>query len=159
VTKISLNSGEIELLASSLLDLVQITTTQISELYQLRWPVEEAYKNLKPKMKLEQFSCRHYKGIYQEFYTPIFMLNLTSLLGNQAQKQITQRTQRRKLSYQYNWQNAFKFVRDKFISLMKSVDIQSQLSVKHPFILCHCMTVVSGHHVSQICVIRAFAWP
>lgn len=125
VTKIMLKSGEIELLVSSLLDLSVITSTQISALYQLRWAVEEGYKNLKPKMKLEQFGCRHYKGIYQEFYAHIFMLNLTSLLGNQAQKHITQRTRKRKLQYQYNWQNAFKFVREKFISLIKLNDIQS----------------------------------
>lgn len=124
VTKITLKSGEIELLVSSLLDLSTITTTQISELYQLRWAVEEGYKNLKPKMKLEQFGCRHYKGIYQEFYAHIFMLNLTSLLGNQVQKQITQRTKKRKLTYQYNWQNAFKFVRDQFINLIKTANIQ-----------------------------------
>jgi hypothetical protein len=124
VTKITLKSGEIELLVSSLLDLSAITSTQISELYQLRWAIEEGYKNLKPKMKLEQFGCRHYKGIYQEFYAHIFMLNLTSLLGNQAQKQITQRTRKRKFDYQYNWQNAFKFVRNKFISLIKLIDIQ-----------------------------------
>ena len=103
VTKITLKSGEIELLVSSLLYLSTLTTTQISELYQLRWAVEEGYKNLKPKMKLEQFGCRHYKGIYQEFYAHIFMLNLTSLLGNQVQKQITQITKKRKLTYQYNW--------------------------------------------------------
>jgi hypothetical protein len=124
VTKITLIGGEIELLVSSLLNLESITTTQISELYQLRWAVEEGYKDLKPKMKLEQFGCRHYRGIYQEFYAHIFMLNLTSLLGNQAQKHITQRTKKRKLSYQYNWHNAFKFVRDKFINLIKLSDIQ-----------------------------------
>ncbi len=124
VTKITLKSGEIELLVSSLLDLSAITTAQISALYQLRWAIEEGYKNLKPKMKLEQFGYRHYKGIYQEFYAHIFMLNLTSLLGNQAQKQITQRTKKRKLSYQYNWQNVLKFVRDKFINLIKLTDVQ-----------------------------------
>jgi hypothetical protein len=109
---------------SSLLDLSAITTAQISELYQLRWAIEEGYKDLKPKMKLEQFGCRHYRGIYQEFYAHIFMLNLTSLLGNQAQKQITQRTKKRKLTYQYNWQNAFKLVRNTFIRLVKLTDIQ-----------------------------------
>jgi hypothetical protein len=124
VTKITLKSGEVELLVSSLLDLSAITTAQISELYQLRWAIEEGYKDLKPKMKLEQFGCRHYKGIYQEFYAHIFMLNLTSLLGNQAQQQITQRTKERKLTYQYNWKNAFKFVRNTFIKLVKLTDIQ-----------------------------------
>ena len=124
VTKITLKSGEVELLVSSLLDLSAITTVQMSELYQFRWTIEEGYKDLKPKMKLEQFGCRHYKGIYQEFYAHIFMLNLTSLLGNQAQKQITQRTKKRKLTYQYNWQNAFKFVRNTFIKLIKLTDIQ-----------------------------------
>ncbi len=128
VTKIILNSGETELLVSSLLDSSTITTSQIAALYQLRWFVEEGYKNMKPKMKLEQFGCRHYKGIYQEFYAHIFMINLISLLGNQAQKHITQNTKKRKINYQYNWQNAFKFVRDKFINIIKLTDIQNVIN-------------------------------
>ena len=131
VTKIMLNTGEVELLVSSLLDLKTISFADISELYHYRWGIEEGYKILKPKMKLEQFSCRQHKGVYQEFYAHIFMLNLTSLLGNEAQEQIEKKTEKRKLKYKYNWQNAFKFVRQKFLKLLKYTEIQSIINEIH----------------------------
>ena len=83
----------------------------------MRWGVEEGFKKLKPKMKLEQFGCRRYEGVYQEFYAHIFMMNLVTLIGNDAQDKIIEKTKGRKLKYKYNWQNAFRFVRNKFIDI------------------------------------------
>ncbi|RBQ01398.1 transposase, partial [Pedobacter miscanthi] len=106
VTKIELKTGEIEILVSSLFDMNDICTENMKALYDLRWPVEEGFKKLKPKMKLEQFGCRKPEGIFQEFEAHIFMINLVALLGIQAQREID-RNKKRKLKYKYNWQNAF----------------------------------------------------
>ena len=125
VTKITLPSGEIEILASSLLDMDVFGPQDINELYQLRWGIEEGFKNLKPKMKLEQFGCKKQEGIYQEFYSHIFMMNLTTLIGMDAQKAIDAKTKGRKYRYKYNWANAFKFIQNSFINLFKEDDIGS----------------------------------
>jgi hypothetical protein len=117
VTKVLLNTGEIELLVSTLLDMAQISEKAIQELYNLRWGVEEGFKKLKPKMKLEQFGCRRYEGIYQEFYAHIFMMNLVEIVAADAEEIIITKTKNRKLKYKYNWQNAFRFLRDKFIDI------------------------------------------
>ena len=86
-------------------------------LYDLRWGIEEGFKKMKPKMKLEQFGCKRYEGIYQEFYAHIFMMNLVSILANDSQELIFEKTKERKQKYKYNWQNAFRFVRNKFIEI------------------------------------------
>jgi hypothetical protein len=124
ITKITLNTGEIEVLVSSLLDLKQIKEADIKELYSLRWGVEEGIKKLKPRMKLEQFGCRKQQGVYQEFYAHIFMMNLVTLIGNETQEEIDRVTIKRKNAYKYNWQNAFRFVRNQFVSLFHLGDVQ-----------------------------------
>jgi hypothetical protein len=116
VTKIILPAGEIEVLVSNLF-IAAIDQSDMRELYGMRWGVEEGFKKLKPKMKLEQFGCRRYEGVYQEFYAHIFMMNLVTLIGNDAQDKIIEKTKGRKLKYKYNWQNAFRFVRNKFIDI------------------------------------------
>lgn len=124
-TKIKLPSGEIEILISSLWDIEKFSYENINELYQLRWNIEEGYKKLKPKMKLEQFGCKKQEGIYQEFYSHIFMMNLTTLIGNEAQKSIEIKTKNRKFKYKYNWINAYKFVDNSFIDLFKNNEIEN----------------------------------
>jgi hypothetical protein len=119
VTKVKLATGEIEILVSSLFDMDNICTQNMKALYGLRWPVEEGFKKLKPKMKLEQFGCRKPDGIFQEFEAHIFMVNLIALLGIQAQQEIDLNRQT-KLKYKYNWQNAFRFVRNEIIRILNT---------------------------------------
>lgn len=120
VSKITLPNGQIEVLVTSLLDMDLFTLQDINKLYQLRWTIEEGFKNLKPKMKLEEFGCKRYEGVYQEFYSHIFMMNLTTLIGTQAQKTIETKTKRRRLAYKYNWSNAYKFIQNSFVELFRN---------------------------------------
>lgn len=126
VTKIILPAGEIEVLVSNLF-IAAIDQSDMRELYGMRWGVEEGFKKLKPKMKLEQFGCRRYEGVYQEFYAHIFMMNLVTLIGNDAEEKIMEKTKGRKLKYKYNWQNAFRFVRNKFIDIFNIGAFQSSI--------------------------------
>jgi len=118
VSKIRLRTGEIELLVSSLFDMESIRLTDMAELYGFRWGVEEAFKKLKPKMKLEQFGSRKPDGIFQEFEAHIFMMNIISMMGKEAQDEITKKHKDRKLKYKYNWQNAFRIIRQQIIQII-----------------------------------------
>ena len=118
VTKINLGNGQTELLITNLFDKENYTIEDISELYNLRWGVEEGFKNLKPKMKIEQFGCRKSEGIFQEFYAHIFCINMVSLVGNVANIQIEAKTSHRKWKYKFNWKNAYRFVREKILKLL-----------------------------------------
>jgi hypothetical protein len=127
VVKIRLNTGEVELLVTNLYDQQEITTKDLGELYHLRWGVEESFKNLKPKMKIEQFGCKKTEGIFQEFYAHIFCMNMVALTGNIANEQITARTKHRKHSYKYNWKNAFRFLRERIINFFHRQQIEQWL--------------------------------
>lgn len=52
-------------------------------------------------------------GILQEFYAHIFMMYLVAVIGNVAKKIINIKIQKRKLVYKQNWQNAFRYTREK----------------------------------------------
>jgi hypothetical protein len=128
VSKVMLDTGEIELLVSNLFEIDTITGIEMKQLYSMRWGIEEGFKKLKPKMKLEHFGCRKAEGIYQEFYAHIFMLNLVSILGNEAQQNIEVKVNKRKRKYKYNWQNAYRYVRDKIVALLNNKNIYSLLN-------------------------------
>ena len=124
VTKIVLPSGEIEVLVSSLFDMDTFTAEDMEQLYHLRWAIEEGFKDLKPKMKLEQFGCKRQEGVYQEFYSHIFMMNLTTIIGTEAQKTIELKTKGRKYRYKYNWSNAFKYIQNSFVKLLTGNNLE-----------------------------------
>jgi hypothetical protein len=129
VTKVKLKTGETELLVSNLFDQQRYTALDMGELYHLRWGVEEGFKNLKPKMKIEQFGCRKSRGVFQEFYAHIFFMNMVSLAGNAATDGIAQKTKGRRLKYKYNWKNAYRFLREKIIGFLWCEDIQKLLGL------------------------------
>lgn len=118
VTKVQLKTGEMELLVTNLCDQKKYTPQELAHLYHLRWGVEEGFKNLKPKMKIEQFGCKKAQGVFQEFYAHIFYLNMISLTGLAASDIIQQKTAHRKWSYKYNWKNAYRFLRAKIIKIL-----------------------------------------
>lgn len=119
VTKIKLKSGVVELLVTDFLDMDKITKEDIGKLYKSRWDIEEAIKKIKPKMKLEEFSCKNPDGIYQEFYAHVAMYNLTILIGNQANKIIKKKTKKLKRDYKYNFQTAYKTIRNNLNKMIK----------------------------------------
>jgi hypothetical protein len=127
VIKILLPTGEVELLVTNLMDREVYRVEDINELYQYRWGVEEGLKKLKPKMKIEQFGCRTVEGIYQEFYAHIFCFNMISLAGIIANIVIEKKTQHRKIKYKYNWQNAYRFFREKVTQLLVFSDKVEEL--------------------------------
>lgn len=118
IVKIMLNTGEIELLVTSLIDKQTYSLENINELYHYRWGVAEGFKNLKPKMKVEQFGARKPEGVFQEFYAHVL-----GLFGQQADKIIKQKTKCRKLIYQYNWKNAFRMVREKIVEWLTCINV------------------------------------
>ncbi len=123
VSKITLDTGETELLVSNIFDADTIDEPAMKQLYFMRWGVEEGIKKLKPKMKLEHFGCRKIEGVYQEFYAHIFMLNIVAMLGNEAQQDIDIKVKDRKHAYKYNWQNAYLHVREKIIALVNNTNL------------------------------------
>ncbi len=54
-------------------------------------------------------------------------MNLITLLGNEAQDEIEEKTKKRKGIYKYNWQTAFRIVREQFASIFNLGSLESSI--------------------------------
>ncbi len=71
--RIVLADGEIEVLATSLLDSQKYVLEIFKELYFKRWKIETYYDELKNKLQTEDFSDHSNQSILQDFYSSLFV--------------------------------------------------------------------------------------
>ena len=82
--KVVLSTGHIEVLATSLIDAHAYPAQAFAELYHARWHIEEAFKVLKHKLYLEQFTGELPESIRQDVHAKIFTANLAEALAREA---------------------------------------------------------------------------
>lgn len=116
--RVKLKSGEIEVLATSLLDESTYPTVWFSKLYQLRWGVEENYKREKKRLEIENFSGRTPQVLLQDFHAKILALNLAALFTKAAQWLVDDRCNRRKRAYRVNFANALSKMKNHIIRIL-----------------------------------------
>ncbi|MFV1976962.1 MAG: IS4 family transposase [Candidatus Scalindua sp.] len=86
--KVILDTGEIEILCTSLIDTEQYPCDQFKELYHFRWNEEEAYKLLKNRIELEHFSGKTANAIKQDFHAKIFLLTLSAVYAHPIEERV-----------------------------------------------------------------------
>jgi hypothetical protein len=77
--RVPLPGGTFEVLATNLFDAAAFPTHLFKDLYRCRWAVEEAFKALKPALRVEQFRTQGVLGVYQEVYARFLTLTLASI--------------------------------------------------------------------------------
>jgi hypothetical protein len=82
--KVVLTTGHIEVLATSLTDTLAYPAQAFGELYHARWNIEEAFKVLKHRLYLEQFTGELPESIRQDVHAKIFTANLAEALAREA---------------------------------------------------------------------------
>jgi hypothetical protein len=82
--KVVLPHGRIEVLATSLTDTEAFPAAEFGSLYHARWNIEEAFKLLKHRLYLEQFSGELPESIRQDFHAKVFTANLAEALAREA---------------------------------------------------------------------------
>jgi hypothetical protein len=125
--RVELDNGDIEVLATSLLDSKTYPVSLFKELYHQRWPVEEQYKVIKSRIEVENFSGTSVLAVYQDFHAKIFTANLTAILARPAQEVVTQNDAEKKYSYQVNMTNAISKMKDTVVLLFQRNNILSLL--------------------------------
>ena len=104
--RVELDTGETEVLITSLLDENLYPYEIFFELYHERWPIEEDYKVMKCRIEIENFSGKSPLSIYQDFYAKVFSKNLISALSFPTRQVIYQNNQGKKYEYQINFTQA-----------------------------------------------------
>ena len=114
--RVELETGETEVLITSLTDTVLYPMDIFTELYITRWPIEEDYKVIKRRIEIENFSGKSALTVYQDFHARVFSKNVTAILSSSAQK-----TESRKLeekSRKINFTQALSSMRDTIVLLL-----------------------------------------
>jgi hypothetical protein len=86
--KVALETGETEILCTSLLDPVKYPVESFSALYHLRWNQEEAYKLLKCRAELENFSGKTALAVRQDFHAKIFSMTLCAIYAHPIEEKV-----------------------------------------------------------------------
>jgi hypothetical protein len=82
--KVVLPNGRIEVLATSLTDTAAFPAAEFGSLYHARWNIEEAFKLLKHRLYVEQFSGELPESIRQDFHAKVLTANLAEALAREA---------------------------------------------------------------------------
>ncbi len=123
VIKIKLPNGEYEYLATSILDNNQLQKDDFKQIYNLRWAEEEHFKVQKQIAEVENFSGKTGESIRQDYYSRILIINLHSVLVQEAEKQleedITNKKQKMKYArYKINRNVSYGLVRLRILDLL-----------------------------------------
>jgi len=115
--RVELDTGETEILITSLLEQKAYPTDIFMELYHKRWPVEEDYKTMKCWLEVENFSGKSVLSVYQDFHAKVFSKNLTSVLAFPTREIIEQNSKNCKYPRQINFTQALSKVKNVIVLL------------------------------------------
>jgi hypothetical protein len=118
--RVVLDSGEVEVLGTSLLDDATLPSEWFKELYGLRWGVETFYDRVKNRLNLEHFSGKTVEAVKQDFYATLFISGLESILIHDAQQHLGHKTPKNQYPQQVNKMVSFNTIKNHVIDLFLS---------------------------------------
>jgi hypothetical protein len=137
--KVSLPGGGTEVLTTSLIDKQKYSQEDVSHLYTYRWNEEEAFKLLKARMDLADYSGKTVDAVLQDFHAKIFMLTLMAAYAHPIEERVRNEykaDKNRKYDQKINRTSALASLRDMLVPLFvrksfeKSIDAFDELAIK-----------------------------
>lgn len=119
-TKVILPDGTIEVLMSSLLDLIKYKNKLFKDLYFKRWKVELYYDELKNKLLVGNFSGYSKQTILQDFYSSIFVSNIQTLLVEEINDELKTLRGQTKYQYKVNTNVSYGILKNRILELFFS---------------------------------------
>lgn len=129
LVKVILDTGEVEVLMSSLIDDKQYPTRYFKQLYFYRWGVEVFFDQLKNIVQVENFTGHKPMAIYQEFYAMIFLSNLHALLLIEVEEELQEANRSRKYTHKINNNIAIGLMKYTIIELLRDQGISAWIEL------------------------------
>lgn len=123
VEKIYLNTGEIEILITSIEDDKLLSNEDMKTLYNKRWAIETNIGKEKNLLQLENFSSHKKNGIEQDFYATFIANNIHSILCQEAQEKVNEKAKKRKYNYKINASASMHEFKHNLINLFYSQEL------------------------------------
>lgn len=123
---VSLDTGEQEILLTSLLDQKKYKYKKFKEFYALRWGSETIYGLEKIRCEIENFSGKSQIAIEQDYFATILNLNMTTVLAIEAKKELdkSKEIEHRKYEYNINYSIALAYMKNRFMRALLDPDIK-----------------------------------
>ena len=118
LVRVTLLSGETEILITSLFDEIKYPNSVFISLYFKRWGIETRYDVLKNSLRIENFSGLSEIVIQQDFFITLLIANMEALLREQVNKEVKVKYPFRKYEYQVNISASVSLLRDKVADLL-----------------------------------------
>jgi hypothetical protein len=125
-----LPTGELEVLATSLLDEVEYPTAEFLIVYHWRWNHETFYGVMKGRLDLENFSGQTAEAVRQDFHAALLLCNLETMLTAETAVKLTEASAEDKHPKQVNRAVAFHALKDQLLGLLYSQTPVEQVVAK-----------------------------
>jgi hypothetical protein len=86
--RIELENGDVEVLCTSLTDQEKYLHQEFDSLYHYRWNEEEAYKLLKSRIEVEDWSGKTALAVKQDFHSKIFLMTLCAAYAHPIEEKV-----------------------------------------------------------------------
>lgn len=133
LTKVILASGEIEILATSLLDKEKYPLSDFEDLYWKRWSVETNYGHLKNNLLLEDFTGFSSMSIKQDFFASMFIINLQGVIINDIRSDLEKKKSKKDYRYKVNRKLSLGFMKNRVIEIFFNRGKDSYCELKKLF--------------------------
>jgi hypothetical protein len=117
--RVELESGQIEVLITTLIDTEKYKQDIFKDLYHKRWPIEVDYLFMKERLQIGNFSGQSFLSVYQDFHAKVFSKNLTWILSSPAQDFVKNATKANTYQYQLNMTEAISKSKDTLFLLFE----------------------------------------
>ena len=117
---VRLPSGELEVLATNLLNEQRYPVSDFGDIYHCRWGIETYYGLLKGRLDLENFTGLSTEAVRQDVYATIFLSNLETVLIQPAQEELHQKSKLLKHRQQVNHAVSFHAIKGQMLDLLLS---------------------------------------
>ena len=118
LVSVRLDTGELEVLATSLLDTTRYPTAEFAQVYHWRWGHETYYGRLKGRLELENWSGKTKEAIEQDFQAAVFLSNLETVVCRSAEQELAQATAHRAQAVQLNQAVCLHTIKNRIIELL-----------------------------------------
>jgi hypothetical protein len=127
--KVTLSTGETEILITSLLDKELYPYDDFHDLYFQRWGVETCIGRLKNLLDIQRFSSGFDLEILQDFHAIVFLSSLESVITKEDEEVISSKDSSNKYEYKINKAISYAEVSDSIVELL----LQTQRPIEDIF--------------------------
>lgn len=119
LVKVVLDNGEIEVLATTLLDREKYPPEIFRDLYFKRWGIETNFDHLKSNIRVEEFTGLSEIAIRQDFYVSMFINNLQSIIALDSKEEMDNEGKKR-YEYKVNRNLSLGYMKDRIVEILTS---------------------------------------